>query len=103
MAKGVAEPIELIQSLADFGSQLPPEVVNWRYTIEGDWSGDPGLFFWITISDEAAQRDRLSDVSRRIHAAIEERLNPFGEWGLIPYVSLRSRSEQDKLQEPLFG
>ena len=102
MPRGVAQP-DVMKTLISFGSLLPPEVVNWRYTIEDDWSGDPAIFFWITLSDEAAKRDRLPEVTQRVNAAINERLNPLGEWGLIPYVNFRSHSEQAKLQESIFG
>jgi hypothetical protein len=103
MPRGVAQPMELMKSLNAFGPFLPPEVVNWRFNIDNDWSGEPALFFWITLSDEAARRDRLPDVTERVNNAINERLNPFYEWGLIPYVSFRSQSEQNKLQESIFG
>jgi hypothetical protein len=103
LPRGIVRPIDMMQSLVAFGSELPPEVVNWRYTFEDDWSGDPAIFFWITLSDEAAQPDRLPEVTQRVNAAIYERLNPLGEWGLIPYVNFRSQSEQAKLQESIFG
>ena len=58
LPRGVAQPAELgkhLNALAPF----PPGVVNLRYTIENDWSGDSVIFFWITLSDEAARRPVL--------------------------------------------
>jgi hypothetical protein len=82
---------------------LPPGVVNPRYTVDNDWTGDPAIFFWITLSDDAARRDGLSQTSRRIMDFFTQRLNPIGEWGLIPYFNFRSQSEQAILKEEVFG
>lgn len=78
-------------------------MVNLRYTFDDDWSGDPAVFFWITVSDEASRRTVLSHTSRRIVDYITERLDPMGKWGLIPYFSFRSQSEQASLREKVFG
>ena len=66
-------------------------------------SGDPAIFFWITVSDEAAHPATLSQTARGIKSFITERLDPVGQWGLIPYFNFRSRSEQEKLKEEVFG
>ena len=102
LPRGVAQPAEPgkhLNALAPF----PPGVVNLRYTIENDWSGDSAIFFWITLSDEAARRPVLSQHSRRITDFITQRLDPVGQWGLIPYFNFRSQSEQAKLREEVFG
>jgi hypothetical protein len=57
----------LVKHLDALGS-LPPGVVNLRYTVENDWSGDPAIFFWITLSDEAAHPATLSQTARRIRS-----------------------------------
>jgi hypothetical protein len=44
LPRGVAQPAELVkhvEALAPF----PAGVVNFRYTVENDWSGDPAIFF----------------------------------------------------------
>jgi hypothetical protein len=82
---------------------LPPAVVNWRYTIENDWSGDPSLFFWITLSDEAAKPQNLAQITKYITSIITQQINPRGQWGLIPYINFRSHSEQAALKEEVFG
>ena len=102
LPRGVAQPIELdndVKALAPF----PAGVVNFRYTVENDWSGDPAIFFWITLSDGAARQAVLSQTSRRIMDFITQRLDPIGQWGLIPYFNFRSQSEQANLREEVFG
>jgi hypothetical protein len=102
LPRGLAQPTELINhfnALAPF----PPGVVNLRYTVEDDWSGDPAIFFWITLSDDAAHPRALPQTSRRIMDFITERLDPMAQWGLIPYFNFRSQSEQANLKEEVFG
>ena len=102
LPRGVAQPAELVKHLNAL-APFPSGVVNLRYTLENDWSGDPAIFFWITLSDEAARPVVLAQNSRRIIDSITQRLDPVGQWGLIPYFSFRSQSEQAKLQEEVFG
>jgi hypothetical protein len=102
LPRGVAQPTELINRLNAL-APFPSGVVNLRYTLDNDWSGDPAIFFWITLSDEAARRTVLFQNSRRITEFITQRLDPIGQWGLIPYFNFRSQSEQANLKEEVFG
>jgi hypothetical protein len=102
LPRGVAQKTELVKHLNALAS-FPPGVVNWRYTIDSDWSGDPAIFFWITLSDEAASPPVLSQNSRRIMDFFTQQLDPVGQWDLIPYFNFRSQSEQAKLREEVFG
>jgi hypothetical protein len=68
LPRGVAQPTELIQHLNAL-APFPPGVVNLRSTVEDDWSGDPAIFFWITLSDEAAHPPILSQTTRRIRTS----------------------------------
>ena len=102
LPRGVAQPTEFIRHLNGL-APYPPGVVNVRYSVDSDWSGDPAVFFWITLSDDAARREVLSQTSRRVVDFITQRVDPVGQWGLIPYFSFRSQSEQARLQEEAFG
>jgi len=102
LPRGVAQPWELDKCLKALGP-FPPGIVNLRYTLEEDWSGDPAIFFWITLSDEAAHREVISQTCRRIMDFFTERLDSMGQWGLIPYFNFRSQSEQAILKEEVFG
>lgn len=105
LPRGVAQPTELIKHLNAL-APFPPGVVNLRYTLDNDWSGDPAIFFWITLSDEASHPTILSQTTRRIRNFIMQQLDPAGQWGLTPYFTyfnFRSQSEQAKLKEEVFG
>ena len=102
LPRGTVEAAELdkrVKGLAPW----PDGVVNLRYSVADDWSGDPAIFFWITLSDDAARREVLGQTSRRVRGFIEERLDPMGQWGLLSYVSFRSESEQAMLKDKVFG
>jgi hypothetical protein len=103
LPRGIAQPTELHKSLNALRSAIPSAIVNWRYTIGDDWSGEPAIFFWVTLSDEAAKRRNLQDATRQIIDLVNQRVNPLSQWGLIPYFSFRSQSEQARLQEEVFG
>ena len=102
LPRGVAQATELIKNLNAL-APFPSGVVNLRYTFDDDWSGDPAIFFWITLSDEAARQTVLSKNSRRIMDFITQRLDAIGQWGLIPHFNFRSQSEQANLKEEVFG
>ena len=103
LPRGIAQPKELQKSLSALRPAIPDAMVNWRYTIGEDWSGDPAIFFWITLSDEAAKRRNLQDATRQIIDLVNQQVNPLGQWGLIPYFSFRNQSEQARLREEVFG
>jgi hypothetical protein len=76
---------------------LAPDVVQIRYDIGTDWSGDWAIFFRVLLSDEAS-RARLRDVATQVVWRLDERLD-FPSMGLFPYHNFRSVSEQDVLRE----
>jgi hypothetical protein len=78
---------------------LRPDVVLIRYSIGDDWSGDPSIFFRILLSDEASRPDRLQQVAQRVGERIVDEVRS-DEFGFHAYFNFRSKSEQDKLQEP---
>src|SRR5947208_15931899 len=92
LPRGLAQPMELRKEL-DALKPFPPEVVNLRYTVKDDWSGDPAIYFWVTLSDEAADLSCLHDNANMIRDLITERLDPAGKWDLFPYFYFRSESE----------
>lgn len=102
LPRGLTQSSELSERLDGLAQSLPG-VLDLRYSVEDDWSGDPGIFFSITLSDEAADRAVLGQTSRRIRDLITERIDPMSQWGLIPYFYFRSQSEQESIQEEVFG
>jgi len=97
--RGVAQFQELQKRLNALLPLNLPGVVNSDYRIGNDWSGDPAIFFLIILSDEASNPRKLRQVTRPVVDFITKRIDPLNEWGLIPYFSFRSQSEQAELKE----
>jgi hypothetical protein len=101
LPRGLAQPTELIKQLNRLWP-LPSGVVNLHYTVDDDWSGDPAIFFYVTLSDDAARREVLHENAKRIEDLIKQHLDPIGQWDLIPYFYFRSQSEQENLKEQIY-
>jgi hypothetical protein len=96
-------PVEQIGQALN-GIRLPPQVVKLRYTIDNDWTGDPSLYFWLTVADEAAiSRESLHHLRQEVQKVIFDAVNPMREWGLTPYFYVRTQSEQAQLKDEAFG
>ena len=102
LPRGVAQQLELIKQLNAL-APYPSSVVNLRYSIDEDWTGDPAIFFWVTLTDQAAARDDLHQNALDIEDYVVAKIDPMGKWDLIPYFNFRSKSEQDRLNDPTFG
>jgi hypothetical protein len=79
--------------------KLGKDVVRARFSIGTDWSGDPAISFRIVLTDAASREDTLLDVTDRIEKILEE-FRRYENWGVIPYFSYRSKSEQAMRNEP---
>ena len=76
------------------------EVVRVSHSVGVDSTGEPAIFFRIVLTDSASKADALADVTGHVSATLFDELRPHENWGLIPYFSFRSKSEQDKRNEP---
>lgn len=87
-----------IESLvSDILREMSPDVVRIRFDFHEDWSGDPGVFFRVLLSDEL-DRKRFHEVATRVRDTIWERVD-FPTMGVFPYENFRKESEQVVLQE----
>jgi len=91
------------QALVDrIARDLAPDVVRIRLDVTPDWTGDPALYFRVTLSDEASRRRPLLDVTGLVRAKVAEELR-LEELDHHPYFRFRSYSEQAKLQDPAWA
>jgi hypothetical protein len=79
--------------------KLGRKIVRLRYSVREDWSGDPAIYFRVVIPDAAAKEERLSDTTEHISSVVTDEVRPYENWGLIPYFSFRSKSEQEEIQQ----
>lgn len=61
------------------------------------------MFFRILLSDAATRRAVLWSNTHRIENEIIRRVAPLEQWGVLPYFSYRSESEQALLNEPAWA
>jgi hypothetical protein len=84
-----AEAVKRIIEAVD----LPPYVVDQVVEVGEDASGDPAIWVWIIVADDATDRPEFFDESMAIEDRIFSALEQAGDerW---PYVRFRTRSEQ---------
>jgi hypothetical protein len=80
--------------------KLGKQAVRVNYSLGVDSTGEPSIFFRIVLTDSASKEDKLAEVTGRISTTLFDELRPYENWGLLPYFSFRSRSEQENLKDP---
>ena len=103
LARGVAHAAELQKKLNGIMPQPSFGVVRWRHTFGNDWTGDPAIFFWVTLTDEASKKDNLLKAVDGFRKALEERIDFRNDWDLFPYFNFRSESEQARLKGEVYA
>ena len=98
LVRGIAKIEEFVEKLKSVEPLKPPGVARWRYTFDDDWSGDPAVYFWVTLTDEASRFENLQEVTTAFEKAVTDAADPLEEWGIIPYFHFRSESEQAQLR-----
>ena len=93
----LVEDIEQIEQQA--AMKFPSAVVRIRHYIGEDWSGDPSITFRIVLSDEAAAREHLSEITAPIRREIFDEVTR-RESKYYPYFEFRSKTEYDALKDP---
>jgi hypothetical protein len=76
------------------------ETVRVNYSLGTDSTGEPSIFFRIVLTDAASREDKLAEVTGRIATILFDEIRPHENWGLLPYFSFRSKSEQEKRNDP---
>jgi hypothetical protein len=91
---------QLDSVIEDAIAKLGPDVAHAAYRVREDSTGDPSIFFRITLTDAAARRDILMDTTHRIRTTLFDELRPIENWGLHPYFNFRSQSERENRRDP---
>ena len=88
---------EINAVVSDILREMAPDVVRIRFDFHEDWSGDPGVFFRVLLSDEL-DRKRFHEVATRVRNTLWDRVDFFG-MGVFPYHNFRKEGEQAVLKE----
>jgi len=97
---GFVHQTQLAKEIADAIPKLGKDAVRVRYSIGSDSTGEPSIFFRIVLTDAASREQRLAEVTDRITTILFDEIRPYEDWGLLPYFSFRSKSEQDQRNDP---
>ena len=99
ISRAFVQQAELEQAVLDAKRALAPDVVNLRYSLSEDWTGEPAIYFNVVLSEEASKQENLLKSYNRVAAVIQQRVEPLEQWGVLPYFNVRSQAEQLALQE----
>lgn len=83
--------------------KLGKDAVRVRYSFGEDSTGEPSLYFRIVLTDAASRPENLAKATGRIQTILNDEVLPRDNWGLIPYYSFRSKSEQAGRNDPEWG
>lgn len=95
-----ANEAEVRKSVEAALAALGPIAQRVNFSIGNDSDGEPAIFFRITLSDEAAKAEKLYQSTSIITSRIFDEVRPLETWGLYPFFTFRSQSEQADLQDP---
>jgi hypothetical protein len=99
---GVLRESEIKAAVEEVERLLYPKVKYIRYKLDRDWSGDWGIFFQVLLSDEANELGELHEITARVRRLLSERID-FPLFGIFPYHSFRTESEQKLLVDPAWA
>ena len=91
---------EFEAAVAQMAASLAPDVVSITPTFRDDWTGEPAVFFMVILADEATKGDHLLRLANFVSESLEQEVQPLERWGVLPYFSFRSQSEQAKIDQP---
>jgi len=80
-----------------------PKVVDLRYRVGTDATGDGAVWVWVVLDDATPtaqlRHARFQPIADQIRAAIKKALREGAQFSLdlIPYVRFRLKSEQDEV------
>ena len=97
---GYVHQTQLQTAIAQAVRKLGKDVIHVAYSLGEDSSGDPSIFFRIVLSDAASAEENLTEAAGRIETILFDELRPHENWGLLPYFSFRSKSEQATRNDP---
>jgi hypothetical protein len=87
LPSAVARQPEINAAVSEVVRLLAADVVQIRYDIDQDRSGDYAIFFRVLLTDEASKK-RLPEVTSEVVSRLDERLD-FRNLGVIAYHNFR--------------
>ncbi|MBI3844721.1 MAG: hypothetical protein HY292_08800 [Planctomycetes bacterium] len=73
-----------------------PPIVELRYEVGVDWSGDDAVWIWTIVDDSTLKKNWTYAKLKPVYARIREAVRETG-LEIIPYLYVRSKSGQDAI------
>lgn len=100
VASSFVTEAQVQKAVAKASRKLGKEVVQVRYNLASDWTGDASIYFRIVLTDAASKEEVLGEVADRVRRNLSEELRISEEWGLNSYFNFCSKSEQAASKDP---
>lgn len=97
---GFVQQTQLAAEIGQAIAKLGEDAARVTYSFATDSTGEPSIYFRIVLTDAASKEDRLAAVISRVTSIFFDEIRPHENWGLLPYFSFRSESEQQKRNDP---
>jgi hypothetical protein len=97
---GLVHQTHLANEIAKAVRKLGKDAVGVNYSLGTDSTGEAAIFFRVVLTDASSQEDKLAEVTGRIATIFFDEIHPLENWGLFPYFSFRSKSEQEQRNDP---
>ncbi len=78
--------------------KLAPQVVSIVPSYDYDWTGEPSVFFKVTLAEPPLPGGGAPLTTSRISWEIVQHVAPVEEWGVLPYFSYRREPARSKLE-----
>jgi hypothetical protein len=94
-----AQQSRFYAEIARAAQNLGPTVLSVSPTLGSNWNGEPAVFFTVVLTDAASRRDQILQSNNDVSNFIVQQIQPLEQWGVIPYFSFRSQSEQTRIDQ----
>ncbi len=92
---------EFEAAVAEAAGKLAPQVVSVEPSYDYDWTGEPSVFFKVTLSDTPMPEGRAPLTLGRLSFEIVRAVQPLEEWGVLPYFDFFRTGRLAELREPI--
>ena len=88
ISRGFVHQDQVTNAVAEAAKTLDArEVRDVRFGLETDSGGEPAIFFGVLLTPYGSHKSRLTDVTWRVSTALADQLQPYNQWGLLPYFA----------------
>ena len=100
VSSGFVTESQVSEEVAKASRKLGEDVVQVRYNLGSDWTGDPSIYFRIVLTDASSKEEVVGEVADRVRTILSEELRIRENWGLNSYFNFCSKSDHAMSNDP---